>query len=135
MFGIALLSCRNKHELSQEDMVGLLVRLDEALTSLDRVTYSRWERGITSPSLDKKYTILKNLYLFDALFQALEAGNENEKLNQQSVLNNRYINSRLGVDALYHRKSKQVCYIVTECLISEESDFLVIMAKKFMATN
>ena len=53
MFGIALLSYRNKHELSQEDMVGLLVRLDEALTSLDRVTYSRWERGITSLRLTK----------------------------------------------------------------------------------
>ncbi|MFS1861635.1 helix-turn-helix transcriptional regulator [Vibrio lentus] len=123
MFGVALLSYRDKHELSQEEMVGLLVRLDESLSNLDRVTYSRWERGVTNPSLDKKYTILKNLYLFDALFQELEAGNESEKVNQQSVLNKRYTNSRLGVDALYHRKSKQVCYIVTEFLSSEEYVF------------
>ncbi len=123
MFGIALLSYRNKHELSQEDMVDLLVQLDKSLMSLDRVTYSRWEREVTNPSLSKKYIVLKNLYLFDALFQELEASNESEKLNQQSVINKRYTNSRLGVDALYHKKSKQVRYIVTESLSSEEYDF------------
>lgn len=123
MFGIALLSYRKKHELSQEGMVDLLVQLDKSLMSLDRVTYSRWERRVTTPSLSKKYIVLKNLYLFDALFQELEAGNESEKLNQQSVLNRRYTNSHLGVDALYQRKSKQVRYIVTESLSSEEYDF------------
>ncbi|MCG9604084.1 helix-turn-helix transcriptional regulator [Vibrio chagasii] len=123
MFSAALNTYRDKHELSQEEMVGLLVRLDESLSNLDRVTYSRWERGVTNPSLDKKYIILKNLYLFDALFQELEAGNESEKLNQQLVLNKRYSNSRLGVDTLYRRKSKQICYIVTEFLSFEEYDF------------
>lgn len=123
MFTVALSTYRNKNGLSQEDMVNFLVRLDKSLESLDRVTYSRWERGITNPSLDKKYIILKSLFLFDALFKELEAGNESDKREQDLVINKRFTSSTLGVDNLYCRKKTVIFYIVTKELSLEEYEF------------
>lgn len=52
---------RKEQELTQQEMLELLVEADKTLSGLDLTTFSRWERGITTPKLAKQLLIARVL--------------------------------------------------------------------------
>lgn len=58
-FNEYLKSCREKYELTQEELVQELYNFDDIFMGLDVGTLSRWERGTTQPNTDKQVNILK----------------------------------------------------------------------------
>ncbi|MGL4829538.1 MAG: helix-turn-helix domain-containing protein [Vibrio sp.] len=129
MFRKALMAYRKKNGLSQEEMVEQLADMDASLESLDRVTYSRWERGITSPSMHRKYIILKRLYLYDALFSELAESNKSKVAEQQDIVNKRFASSSLATDHFYH-SNNEVKYVLTSSLEYDEFEFFSLYGKQ-----
>ncbi len=67
-FNDYLKKCREKHELTQEELVSELSYFDEELfSSLDNVTLSRWELGKSSPSAAKQVQVIKYFQSIDEL--------------------------------------------------------------------
>ena len=58
-FNKYLKSCREKYNLTQEELVQELYNFDDIFENLDINTYSRWERATTKPSSEKQISILK----------------------------------------------------------------------------
>ena len=58
-FNKYLKSCREKYNLTQEELVQELYNFDDIFENLDTNTYSRWERATTKPSIKKQISILK----------------------------------------------------------------------------
>lgn len=58
-FNEYLKSCRDRHNLTQEQLVQELYNFDDAFAGLDVVTLSRWERGVSRPSLERQVRIVK----------------------------------------------------------------------------
>ncbi|NOQ32549.1 MAG: hypothetical protein GQ570_15725 [Helicobacteraceae bacterium] len=54
-----LKSCREKFNLTQEELTNELYNSHDEFKALDMVTVSRWERGVTHPSTLRKKLILK----------------------------------------------------------------------------
>ncbi|WP_186171993.1 helix-turn-helix transcriptional regulator [Vibrio chagasii] len=50
---------RTDKKLTQQEMVDLLSSSETALSKLDLTTFSRWERGVTSPKLSKQLLIAR----------------------------------------------------------------------------
>lgn len=50
---------RKTRGLTQQKMLELLIESDPALSGLDLTTYSRWERGVTTPKLSKQLLITR----------------------------------------------------------------------------
>ena len=65
MFGKYLKICRERYHLTQEELVSKCYSYDEDFNGLDIGTLSRWERGITSPSVDKQIKITKLLQYYE----------------------------------------------------------------------
>ena len=63
MFGQYLKQLRLERGLTQKDLCALLNLSDAELASIDAVTISRWERGITKPHASKSIKILRTLTL------------------------------------------------------------------------
>ncbi len=61
LFGKYLKLCREKYHLTQEELVHKCYNYNEDFHGLDVGTLSRWERGITNPSVDKQIKITKLL--------------------------------------------------------------------------
>ncbi|MGR5357993.1 helix-turn-helix transcriptional regulator [Vibrio chagasii] len=53
-FADCLIDTRQTKQLTQQEMVDMLVQRHRAFEKLDLTTYSRWERGVTSPKLAKQ---------------------------------------------------------------------------------
>lgn len=51
--------CRERYDLTQEQLVQELYNIDDEFSGLNTGTLSRWERGSTRPSLSKQVTIIK----------------------------------------------------------------------------
>lgn len=51
--------CRQKYNLTQEEITQELYSFDDIFQGLDIGTYSRWERGATKPNMDKHISIVK----------------------------------------------------------------------------
>ena len=58
-FNNYLKSCRENHNLTQEELVQGLYNLDEQFYSVDTGTISRWERAVTKPSTERQISIVK----------------------------------------------------------------------------
>ncbi len=58
-FNEYLKSCRQKYNLTQEELVQELYNFDDIFEGLDIGTFSRWERGATKPNMDKHISIVK----------------------------------------------------------------------------
>lgn len=69
-FSTLLVHYRKEKNISQRDMVGILSSQSRLLSSLDSVTLSRWERGITIPSMEKRFLILSIIDRMDEYFIA-----------------------------------------------------------------
>ncbi|RIH73700.1 transcriptional regulator [Vibrio splendidus] len=52
---------RTNRELTQQEMVDFLSSSEADLAKLDLTTFSRWERGITSPKLSKQLLVARTL--------------------------------------------------------------------------
>ena len=50
--------CREEKHLTQGELVTQLITLDKTFNSLDTTTLSRWERGVSKPSLSKQTLII-----------------------------------------------------------------------------
>ncbi len=61
LFNEYLKNCREKYDLTQEELVQELYSFSDVFEGLDTSTLSRWERGITKPRIDKQIQILKLL--------------------------------------------------------------------------
>lgn len=59
LFANMLLSIRNIQEFTQQGMVERLVSAHQAFDKLDLTTYSRWERGVTTPKLAKQILLAR----------------------------------------------------------------------------
>lgn len=58
-FNLYLKSCREKHHLTQEELLQMLYNSDTSFENLDVGNISRWERGITKPSMNRLVDIIK----------------------------------------------------------------------------
>ncbi len=58
-FNEYLKSCRQKYNLTQEEMTQNLYAFDDVFKALDIGTFSRWERGVTKPNMQKHISIVK----------------------------------------------------------------------------
>jgi len=58
-FNLYLKSCREKHHLTQEELLQMLYNSDTSFQNLDVGNISRWERGITRPSISRIVDIIK----------------------------------------------------------------------------
>ena len=59
LFNEYLKNCREKYNLTQEDLVQELYAFSDVFEGLDSSTLSRWERAVTKPQIDKQIQILK----------------------------------------------------------------------------
>lgn len=50
--------CRENLDMTQSDLVRDLMKYDQIFSSLDTTTMSRWERGVSKPSLSKQTVLL-----------------------------------------------------------------------------
>ncbi|WP_373953929.1 helix-turn-helix transcriptional regulator [Vibrio pomeroyi] len=50
---------RKDRDLTQQEMLELLIEADPTLSKLDLTTFSRWERGVTTPKLVKQLLIAR----------------------------------------------------------------------------
>ncbi len=58
-FNEYLKSCRQKYQLTQEELVQELYNYDEDFIGVDTRTISRWEASQTKPSIDRQITVVK----------------------------------------------------------------------------
>lgn len=58
-FALFLEKLRKTRDLTQQEMLELLIESDPALSKLDLTTLSRWERGVTTPKLAKQLLIAR----------------------------------------------------------------------------
>jgi transcriptional regulator with XRE-family HTH domain len=58
-FNKYLKTCRERYDLTQEQLVQELYNADDEFSGLNTGTLSRWERGSTRPSLSKQVSIIK----------------------------------------------------------------------------
>ena len=65
LFGKYLKICRERYHLTQEELVYRCYSYDDDFQGLDVGTLSRWERGITNPSVDKQIKITKLLQRYE----------------------------------------------------------------------
>jgi len=65
LFGKYIKHCRDKYHLTQEELVNKCYNFDLEFIGLDIGTLSRWERGITSPNVDKQIKIVKLLQSYE----------------------------------------------------------------------
>ncbi len=78
-FSYYLKICRQKYHLTQEQLVQELHNFDELFANLDFVTLSRWERGITYPSVDKQLKIIETFQKYtSSIFPCYESTNFEE---------------------------------------------------------
>lgn len=131
VFQYALKDYRDSHNYSQEEMVDLLASFDQSLENLDRVTYSRWERGISSPSLDRKFIILKELYLFETLEIEVKKENQKNIQDQEKLLDGRFAVSSLGVDNVYVN-DETILFIKTKNLTKNEYAFFLKYGRRVL---
>ena len=60
-FNIYIKNCRQQYSLTQEQLVQELFNFDAIFEGIDISTLSRWERGVTKPTIDRQ---IKIVYLF-----------------------------------------------------------------------
>ena len=65
LFGKYLKLCREKYHLTQEKLVEHCYSFHDDFNGLDIGTLSRWERGITSPSIDKQIKMVEIFQRYD----------------------------------------------------------------------
>lgn len=65
LFGKYLKLCREKYNLTQEELVQECYSYSDDFNGLDIGTVSRWERSITNPSVDKQIKITKLLQRYE----------------------------------------------------------------------
>ncbi|MEZ8785000.1 helix-turn-helix transcriptional regulator [Vibrio splendidus] len=58
-FAHFLEQARKDRDLTQQEMLELLIEADPTLSKLDLTTFSRWERGVTTPKLAKQLLIAR----------------------------------------------------------------------------
>ncbi|MCY9863789.1 helix-turn-helix transcriptional regulator [Vibrio coralliirubri] len=58
-FALFLEQVRKNRDLTQQEMLELLIESDTTLSKLDLTTLSRWERGVTTPKLAKQLLIAR----------------------------------------------------------------------------
>lgn len=58
-FASYLQKIRSEKKLTQQSLLELLVESDNAFSKLDLTTLSRWERGVTTPKLEKQVLIAR----------------------------------------------------------------------------
>lgn len=74
MFGTYLKRCRERFGLSQNDLAAHLYAFDTRFAGVDAVTISRWEREVTTPSLERIRYVIEALQEFDdTLFPCFDA--------------------------------------------------------------
>jgi transcriptional regulator with XRE-family HTH domain len=56
--------CRQKYNLTQEDLVEYLYNFDDIFQGLDAVTLSRWERCLTSPNIARQQKFIQAMQNF-----------------------------------------------------------------------
>lgn len=100
MFGEILKNFRQKKGLTQIDIVSVLHLAHSGFDNVDNVTVSRWERGITKPTLVKKIRILRILGIDVSL---LINHLDKERLGQHHSFHNIRFNAFEGMpkNALY----------------------------------
>jgi transcriptional regulator with XRE-family HTH domain len=60
-FSSYLQMIRDKKNLTQQHLLELLVKSNDAFSKLDLTTLSRWERGVTTPKLEKQLLVARLL--------------------------------------------------------------------------
>lgn len=59
IFANYLKDCRNRYNLTQEELAQEFFNFDDIFHGIDAVTISRWERGVTAPSMERLKLIIK----------------------------------------------------------------------------
>ncbi|WP_086775955.1 helix-turn-helix transcriptional regulator [Vibrio coralliirubri] len=91
LFADMLLSIRNVQEFTQQGMVDRLVSTHQAFEKLDLTTYSRWERGVTTPKLAKQVLLAR---VFDVDVSGIIKENMNSLVYNAEVVDS-YLNQML----------------------------------------
>ncbi|HIF9388326.1 TPA: helix-turn-helix domain-containing protein [Photobacterium damselae] len=79
MFAQILFRYREKHQLTQDQVVYRLASKFDEFAKLDCVTFSRWENGRTEPSLKKIFLILSEIGYAEDYFNYLLTNKKNYK--------------------------------------------------------
>tara|TARA_Y100000588_G_scaffold394135_1_gene513028 strand:+ start:2420 stop:3343 length:924 start_codon:yes stop_codon:yes gene_type:complete len=58
-FSEFLKKVRNTRKLTQQEVIDLLIESDDVFSKLDLTTFSRWERGVTSPKLARQLLVAR----------------------------------------------------------------------------
>ncbi|HIF9495090.1 TPA: hypothetical protein ACX6SP_003534 [Photobacterium damselae] len=74
LFAQILFRYREKHQLTQDQLVYRLASKFEEFNRLDCVTFSRWENGRTEPSLKKVFLVLSEIGYAEDYFNYLLTG-------------------------------------------------------------
>jgi len=83
-FGHYVKQCRERYNLTQEELVEHLFLYDPLFSKLDVVTLSRWEREVTCPNVEKQSAFIASLRTFShSLFPSFDLF-EFEKLKPHS---------------------------------------------------
>lgn len=68
-----LRTCREEQSITQAELVDELMKYDECFKSLDATTLSRWERGVSKPSLSKQTSIARHFsHKFGRIYPFIE---------------------------------------------------------------
>ena len=112
--------CREKLNLTQENLVSELYNHDDVFQGLDTNTFSRWERGTTKPPISKQTKILEYFFSkFSCYFPFLE-------MDDLEVVEKKFCSTR--IKKLLGKHSKLVMNF--PYLHANDSDFIINSASK-----
>ncbi|MGF1907791.1 helix-turn-helix transcriptional regulator [Aliivibrio salmonicida] len=132
-FSIFLQQLRAEMDLTQQDLLDILIDENNLFNKLDLTTLSRWERSITTPTLKKQLFIAR---LFNSDISQLikpEISISNTKKQSLDQYKERIVNpysgyqNKLGLTKLLSFENKEHIY---DCLINFHKNFLKIDISK-----
>ncbi|CAH7407389.1 Transcriptional regulator [Vibrio chagasii] len=91
-FSHFLKDLRDSQDLTQQDVIDKLISADIAFEKLDLTTYSRWERGVTAPKLEKQLLIARVMGADVAQLIDPEAKAPIKKMNNFKQVRSRTLN-------------------------------------------
>ncbi|MFB2681262.1 helix-turn-helix transcriptional regulator [Shewanella mangrovisoli] len=114
MFGEILKKFRKNNQLTQGEMINLIISIDEIFSGVDEATYSRWENNHTCPSILKRCKILRAIHE-EAELRAMLSDYTNDSFKYLHLVDTRFKHGYAGADHAYELES-EIYYTYTNTM-------------------
>lgn len=128
MFSVLIKEFRDNHALSQEDLAQMLMSFS-GRESIDVTTISRWERGVSTPSIQNQLYILRKLDIKFPLLSIIQHQSSHKIVN---LLKSRFSRFSVFSDKPYRMELPKFTYTETNQLVDFLNDEELIQFNKKM---